>query len=146
MQDTWQRWTRSAPEQLDAPAARLRRTATRIAIDELRSARRRRERSYGPWLPEPILETEDIALVFTNMLRKAVQEEHARLSVGRANGRPCLLRHLGDRLDAVFTLAPTTDARAGWIYVMRNPEKLGCPPHRGSKDIAFPDPHGSSTP
>lgn len=32
--------------------------ATRLAIDELRSARRRREYYVGPWLPEPIVQTD----------------------------------------------------------------------------------------
>ena len=32
--------------------------ATRLAIDELRSARRRRVQYVGPWLPEPIVQTD----------------------------------------------------------------------------------------
>lgn len=255
VQETWLRWRTATPERVAQPAAWLRRTATRIAIDELRSARHRRERYYGPWLPEPILASDDrppeahlelaqdcrlallwamerlseaeraafvlreafdcsyaeladvldrsedacrqlvsrahrrlqdddvrrdaegaevlallqalseaflaedldavkrlltpdavaltdggvharasrrplcgpddIAVVFGNILRKAAAEEDATLSVGLANGRPCLLRHTDGVLDTVFTVAPSCDGRAAWIYVMRNPEKLG---------------------
>ena len=33
--------------------------ATRVAIDQLRSARSQRETYYGPWLPEPLLTSPD---------------------------------------------------------------------------------------
>ena len=45
-------------EQLDSPQAFVTTVATRLAIDELRSARARRELYVGEWLPEPIV-TED---------------------------------------------------------------------------------------
>ena len=58
VQDTWLRWSRMDHREIRNPAAWLRRTATNIAIDTLRSARANREVYVGPWLPEPILETE----------------------------------------------------------------------------------------
>ena len=58
VQETWLRWARTEPDNVDNPAAWLRRTATNIAIDALRSARTRRETYVGPWLPEPLIETE----------------------------------------------------------------------------------------
>ena len=42
-------------EQIDSPRAYAATVTTRLAIDELRSARSRRERYVGEWLPEPIL-------------------------------------------------------------------------------------------
>jgi ketosteroid isomerase-like protein len=42
-----------------SPLAYLSTVVTRLAIDELRSARARRERYVGDWLPEPLLTTED---------------------------------------------------------------------------------------
>ena len=42
-------------EQIQSPRAFLATVTTRLAIDELRSARVRRERYVGDWLPEPIL-------------------------------------------------------------------------------------------
>jgi RNA polymerase sigma factor (sigma-70 family) len=41
-------------EQIDAPPAYVATVATRLAIDELRSARARRETYFGEWLPEPL--------------------------------------------------------------------------------------------
>ena len=40
---------------IESPKAYLSAVATRLAIDELRSARRRRENYSGQWLPEPLL-------------------------------------------------------------------------------------------
>jgi RNA polymerase sigma-70 factor (ECF subfamily) len=40
---------------IDSPKAYLSAITTRLAIDHLRSARVRRERYFGTWLPEPIL-------------------------------------------------------------------------------------------
>ncbi|MBV9001021.1 MAG: RNA polymerase sigma-70 factor [Solirubrobacterales bacterium] len=44
-----------AGERIDSPRAFTATVTTRLAIDELRSARSRRERYVGEWLPEPIL-------------------------------------------------------------------------------------------
>lgn len=41
-------------EVIDAPPAYVATVATRLAIDELRSARARRETYHGEWLPEPL--------------------------------------------------------------------------------------------
>lgn len=54
-QETYLRWVRSAPEQMQSPKSWLLKTASRLAIDRLRSARRQRESYVGPWLPEPWL-------------------------------------------------------------------------------------------
>ena len=42
-------------EQITSPRAYIATLATRLAIDQLRSARARRERYVGEWLPEPML-------------------------------------------------------------------------------------------
>lgn len=57
VQDTYVRWYRQTDEERDAiesPPAWCVRVATRICLDILNSARRRRERYVGPWIPEPI--------------------------------------------------------------------------------------------
>ncbi len=61
VQDTWLRWAAADRGQIDNPAAWLRRVATNIAIDTLRSARRKRELYVGPWLPEPLFEGAGVA-------------------------------------------------------------------------------------
>lgn len=45
----------AAGERLESPRAYAATVTTRLAIDELRSARARREQYVGDWLPEPIL-------------------------------------------------------------------------------------------
>src|SRR3954470_21800124 len=44
-----------AGEELASPRAFLATVTTRLAINELRSARARREQYVGEWLPEPII-------------------------------------------------------------------------------------------
>lgn len=46
-------------ERIESPRAYLATVTTRLAIDSLRSARRRRERYVGDWLPEPVLTDPD---------------------------------------------------------------------------------------
>jgi RNA polymerase sigma-70 factor (ECF subfamily) len=52
VQEAWLRW--STASGVDNPAAWLRTVVTRLCLDELRSARVRRESYVGPWLPEPV--------------------------------------------------------------------------------------------
>lgn len=57
VQETYTRWYRLEPAKRDAiesPRAWLTRVASRVCLDELSSARARRERYVGPWLPEPL--------------------------------------------------------------------------------------------
>lgn len=49
------RWLAVDRAQVREPAAFLTTVVTRLALDQLRSARARRERYVGPWLPEPVL-------------------------------------------------------------------------------------------
>ncbi|NYV77360.1 RNA polymerase sigma-70 factor [Streptomyces sp. UH6] len=54
VQEAWLRFDASSTRP-DSVRAFLSATVTRISIDVLRSARVRRERYVGPWLPEPLL-------------------------------------------------------------------------------------------
>jgi RNA polymerase sigma-70 factor (ECF subfamily) len=54
VQETWLRWEASRTEPTSTKAF-LSAVVTRISIDVLRSARRRREEYVGPWFPEPLL-------------------------------------------------------------------------------------------
>ncbi len=51
--------TLDAGEQIISPRAFVATVTTRLAINELRSARARRERYVGEWLPEPIITGDD---------------------------------------------------------------------------------------
>ncbi|MQM26156.1 sigma-70 family RNA polymerase sigma factor [Glycomyces albidus] len=56
VQDAYLRWQAADPERLPAPEAWLTKTVTNLAVDRLRSAKARRERAVGVWMPEPLLE------------------------------------------------------------------------------------------
>lgn len=56
VQETWLRWQKQDPAAVRTPKAWLVATATRLCIDQLRSARHQREEYYGVWLPEPLVE------------------------------------------------------------------------------------------
>src|ERR1700759_5152305 len=59
VQETYARWyALSRPQQdaIESPGAWLTTVASRICLDLLRSARARRERYVGEWLPEPLPE------------------------------------------------------------------------------------------
>ncbi|HEX2267713.1 MAG TPA: RNA polymerase sigma-70 factor [Actinomycetota bacterium] len=53
VQEAFLRW--QSAEDVREPAAFLTTVVTRLSIDHLKSARARRERYVGPWLPEPLL-------------------------------------------------------------------------------------------
>jgi RNA polymerase sigma-70 factor, ECF subfamily len=55
VQDAWLRWRDVDHGSVVDVRAYLVKVTTRLAIDRLRSAQRRRETYVGPWLPEPIL-------------------------------------------------------------------------------------------
>ena len=57
VQETYVRWYRlgeTERDAIDVPRAWLTRAASRVCLNMLSSARQRRERYVGPWLPEPI--------------------------------------------------------------------------------------------
>jgi RNA polymerase sigma-70 factor, ECF subfamily len=61
VQDTFLRWEQADQGAVDNPGGWLTTVITRLCIDQLRSARARRETYVGPWLPEPMLqETDDL--------------------------------------------------------------------------------------
>lgn len=55
-QDAWLRWVNVDQEAVHVPEAFLRRVVTRLCLDQLKSARARREDYIGPWLPDPVVE------------------------------------------------------------------------------------------
>lgn len=57
VQETFIRAQRQDDTPIEAPKAWLVATLTRLCIDQLRSARRRREEYVGVWLPEPLVDS-----------------------------------------------------------------------------------------
>ncbi|MFT4520933.1 MAG: RNA polymerase sigma-70 factor (ECF subfamily) [Halioglobus sp.] len=59
VQEAWLRWNKTDHDDIRSPDAWLTSVVTRLSIDQLRSARNRRESYTGTWLPEPIVEKTD---------------------------------------------------------------------------------------
>jgi RNA polymerase sigma-70 factor (TIGR02957 family) len=78
-------------EQIESPRAYIATVATRLAIDELRSARARREVYVGEWLPEPLVDepeedparqvemADSLSVAFLVLLESLTPEERAVL-------------------------------------------------------------------
>ncbi|WP_420873751.1 RNA polymerase sigma-70 factor [Nocardia huaxiensis] len=61
LQETWLRWVEVDLSQVNDARAYLVRITTRQALNRLRTMNRRKESYVGPWLPEPLLTTPDVA-------------------------------------------------------------------------------------
>ena len=82
VQEAFIRWFDTDRSAVQEPAAFLRRVVTRLCLDQLKSARHRRETYIGPWLPEPVVEAEediadDIALPLMLALERLSPLERA---------------------------------------------------------------------
>jgi RNA polymerase sigma-70 factor (ECF subfamily) len=100
VQETWLRWSarfdEAGPEEVRDPRAYLVRIATRQALNRLRSQQRRRESYVGPWLPEPLLTTPDVA-------------EDVELADSVSTAMLLVLETLGPTERAVFVLREVFD-------------------------------------
>jgi RNA polymerase sigma-70 factor, ECF subfamily len=80
VQEAFIRWMRAERSEVREPEAFLRRTVTRLCLDQLKSARRQRETYIGPWLPEPVVEEneeEDVTLPLMLALERLSPLERA---------------------------------------------------------------------
>jgi len=59
VQEAFIRWMKADRSEVREPEAFLRRTVTRLCLDQLKSARHQRETYVGPWLPDPLVEEEE---------------------------------------------------------------------------------------
>ncbi|GGJ58124.1 hypothetical protein GCM10011393_30420 [Sphingopyxis bauzanensis] len=80
VQDAFIRWLGTDRAAVREPAAFLRRTVTRLCLDQIKSARRSRETYVGPWLPDPLVEeeeTDDVTLPLMLALERLSPLERA---------------------------------------------------------------------
>jgi RNA polymerase sigma-70 factor, ECF subfamily len=80
VQEAFIRWMGANRSDVREPEAFLRRTVTRLCLDQLKSARHQREVYVGPWLPEPIVEEdeeEDVTLPLMLALERLSPLERA---------------------------------------------------------------------
>ncbi len=98
VQEAFLRWHRTPIETIDSPGAWLTTVVTRIALNQLQSARATRELSVGPWLPEPLLAGDT-----------ATPRDPAELSDSLSIAFLTLLERLSPRERAVFLLRDVFD-------------------------------------
>ena len=84
VQEAYLRWQRAEPGRIESPKAFLATIVTRLALDFLDSARVRREEYVGPWLPEPLVFSEEpaslaesVSLAFLVLLQSLSPVERA---------------------------------------------------------------------
>ena len=80
VQEAFIRWMKADHGEVREPEAFLRRTVTRLCLDQLKSARRQRETYIGPWLPDPLVaddEEEDVTLPLMLALERLSPLERA---------------------------------------------------------------------
>lgn len=87
LQDAWLRFAQVPAEKIGSAAALLTTIVTRLCLDLLRSARKKRETYVGPWLPEPMpdlylahedaIQRETVSYAFLLLLQKLAPAERA---------------------------------------------------------------------
>lgn len=80
VQEAFIRWMKTDRGEVREPEAFLRRTVTRLCLDQLKSARHKRETYVGPWLPDPVVdeeEAEDVTLPLMLALERLSPLERA---------------------------------------------------------------------
>jgi len=80
VQEAFIRWMKVDRSAVREPEPFLRRTVTRLCLDQLKSARHRRETYVGPWLPDPVVdeeEQEDVTLPLMLALERLSPLERA---------------------------------------------------------------------
>jgi RNA polymerase sigma-70 factor (ECF subfamily) len=97
VQETWLRWAEVDQTEVRFPRAFLVRIVTRLALNRLRMVSRRREEYVGPWLPEPLLTSPDLA-------------EDIELAESVSIAMLTVLETLGPDERAVFVLREVFDA------------------------------------
>lgn len=91
LQETFIRWQQTSEFEIQSPRGLLVTILTRLAINQLQSARMKREEYFGSWLPEPLLTgpgqnpstvlelNESVSLAFLLLLERLTPVERATL-------------------------------------------------------------------
>jgi len=82
LQDAWLRLQAADAASIESAGAWLTTVVTRLCLDQLKSARQRRESYVGPWLPEPLPtepapDRESISMAFLLLLEQLTPAERA---------------------------------------------------------------------
>jgi RNA polymerase sigma-70 factor (ECF subfamily) len=131
LQETWLRWMGVELGTVQDQRAYLVRITTRQALSRLRTLRRRKESYVGPWLPEPLLTTPDVA-------------EDAELAESVSMAMLLVLETLTPTERAVFVLREVFDLEYDEIAeaVGKSPAALRQIAHRARAHVAARRPRG----
>lgn len=134
LQETWLRWAEVDREQVRDERAYLVRIVTRQALNRMRTNARRRESYVGPWLPEPLLTTPDVA-------------EDVELADSVSMAMLLVLETLGPTERAVFVLREVFDVGYDEIAaaVDRSPAAVRQILHRARAHVAERRPRSEVT-
>ncbi|SNR35385.1 RNA polymerase sigma-70 factor [Actinomadura mexicana] len=135
LQETWLRWVDVDPATVREQRAYLVRIVTRQALDRLRTLGRRKESYVGPWLPEPLLTTPDVA-------------EDVELADSVSMAMMLVLETLAPTERAVFVLREVFDLDYDEIAeaVGRSPAAVRQLAYRARAHVAARRPRGIASP
>jgi RNA polymerase sigma-70 factor (ECF subfamily) len=135
LQETWLRWAGVDLDTVQNQRAYLVRITTRQALSRLRTLGRRKESYVGPWLPEPLLTTPDVA-------------EDVELADSVSMAMLLVLETLSPTERAVFVLREVFDLGYDEIAeaVDKNPAAVRQIAHRARAHVAARRPRGVVSP
>jgi RNA polymerase sigma-70 factor (ECF subfamily) len=146
VQEAYLRYQAASPESVRSPKAFLSTVVTRLCLNELESARLKREAYVGPWLPEPVITgAGDIMASDTLSLDPSQQAElHESISLAFL----VLLEQLTPVERAVFLLRQVFDYEYAEIAEILDKDEAACRQllSRAKKHIAEHRPRFKSTP
>ncbi len=132
VQESWLKWDRVDPVEVRDARAYAVRIVTRTALDRLRTVARRREDYIGPWLPEPLLTSPDVAA-------------DVELADSLSTAMLMVLETLAPVERAVFVLREVFDVPYDELAeaVGRTPAAVRQIAHRARAHVAERRPHGA---
>ncbi|WP_159942995.1 MULTISPECIES: RNA polymerase sigma-70 factor [unclassified Nocardiopsis] len=132
LQETWLRWVGVDLDTVHNQRAYLARIATRQALTRLRTLARRKESYFGPWLPEPLLTSPDVA-------------EDVELADSASIAMLLVLETLTPVERAVFVLREVFDVGYDEIAeaVEKSPAAVRQIAHRARRHVAARRPRGT---
>jgi RNA polymerase sigma-70 factor (TIGR02957 family) len=135
LQETWLRWAGVDLDSVQNQRAYLVRICTRQALGRLRTLGRRKESYVGPWLPEPLLTTPDVA-------------EDVELADSVSMAMLLVLETLTPTERAVFVLREVFDLAYDEIAqaVAKSPAAIRQIAHRARAHVAARRPRGVVSP
>jgi RNA polymerase sigma-70 factor (ECF subfamily) len=135
-----------SPETIRSPKAFLSTVVTRLCLNQLESARAKREEYIGPWLPEPVLTEAGEVTALNALLQSPSQQAELHESISLAF--LVLLEQLTPVERAVFLLREVFDYEYAEIAEILDKDEVACRQllSRAKKHIAEHRPRFKATP